>query len=224
MKERAHLSEVVEIFDETQRIASSIHETEALVEDEQDDELKELAEQELHQLRGRSLALEEKLKSLLMPRDPSPLKRSHGDSAGTGGEEAALFAAGLYRRYTRYADGGLESRSDEHERDRARRRKEIIFSISGEPPMRGFATNPESTGCSACRPPRLRQDPHERGHGRRAPEMEETEIEIRPRTCASLSCAPPDRVGRASTRRTPPSASPIFRPASWCTARTKRAR
>ncbi len=45
MKVRAHLSEVVEIFDETQRIASSIHETEALVEDEQDDELKELAEQ-----------------------------------------------------------------------------------------------------------------------------------------------------------------------------------
>jgi len=105
MKERAHLSEIVEMFDETQKIDASIHEIEALISEEHDGELKELAEQELLQLRGQALALEEKLSILLMPRDPFADKAVIMEiRAGTGGEEAALFAADLYRMYTRYAD------------------------------------------------------------------------------------------------------------------------
>jgi len=183
MKERAHLSEVVEIFDETQRIASSIHETEALVEDEQDDELKELAEQELHQLRGRSLALEEKLKSLLMPRDPFADKAVIMEiRAGTGGEEAALFAADLYRMYTRYADGrgwNLEVMNmNETELGGV---KEIIFSISGDA---AYERLRYESGVH-----RVQRVPATEGSGRIhtsavtvavLPEMEETEIEIRP--------------------------------------------
>lgn len=183
MKERAHLSEVVEIFDEMQRIASSIHETEALVEDEQDDELKELAEQELHQLRGRSLALEEKLKSLLMPRDPFADKAVIMEiRAGTGGEEAALFAADLYRMYTRYADGrgwNLEVMNmNETELGGV---KEIIFSISGDA---AYERLRYESGVH-----RVQRVPATEGSGRIhtsavtvavLPEMEETEIEIRP--------------------------------------------
>jgi peptide chain release factor 1 len=183
MKERAHLSEIVEIFDETQRVASSIHETEALVEDEQPGELKELAEQELHQLRGRSFALEERLTSLLMPRDPLADKAVIMEiRAGTGGEEAALFAADLYRMYSRYADGrGWTLEMMNMNETELGGIKEIIFSISGDA---AYERLRYESGVH-----RVQRVPATENSGRIhtsavtvavLPEMEETEIEIKP--------------------------------------------
>jgi len=183
MKERARLSEVIETFDETQRIAFSIHETEALVEDGQDDELKELAEQELLQLRSRSLVLEERLKSLLMPRDPFADKAVIMEiRAGTGGEEAALFAADLYRMYTRYADGhGWNLEVMNMNETELGGIKEIIFSISGGA---AYERLRYESGVH-----RVQRVPATENSGRIhtsavtvavLPEMEETEIEIKP--------------------------------------------
>jgi peptide chain release factor 1 len=183
MKERAHLSEIVEVFDEAQHIASSIHETEALIAEERDDELKELAEQELIQLRTRALALEENLKALLVPRDPFADKAVIMEiRAGTGGEEAALFAADLYRMYSRYADGrGWNLEVMNMNETELGGIKEIIFSISGDA---AYERLRYESGVH-----RVQRVPVTEGSGRIhtsavtvavLPEMEETEIEIRP--------------------------------------------
>jgi peptide chain release factor 1 len=183
MKERAHLSEIVEMFDETQKIAASIHEIEALISEEHDGEFKELAEQELLQLRGQALTLEEKLSILLMPRDPFADKAVIMEiRAGTGGEEAALFAADLYRMYSRYADSrGWNFEVMNMNETELGGIKEIIFSISGNAAYERLRFE---SGVH-----RVQRVPATEGSGRIhtsavtvavLPEMEETEIEIRP--------------------------------------------
>lgn len=183
MKERARLSEVVAVFDETQSLSKSIHDTEALLEGEKDPELRQLIEEELTQLREHFTRIEEKLKSLMMPRDPFADKAVIMEiRAGTGGEEAALFAADLYRMYSRYADNrgwSLEVMSmNETELGGI---KEIIFSISGDA---AYERLRYESGVH-----RVQRVPVTESSGRIhtsavtvavLPEMEETEIEIRP--------------------------------------------
>ncbi len=183
MKERARLSEIVEIFEQAQKITSSIHETEALIAEEDDAELKELAEQELHELRERAIALEEKLEALLMPRDPFADKAVIMEiRAGTGGEEAALFAADLYRMYSRYADSrGWNLEVMNMNETELGGIKEIIFSISGDA---AYERLRYESGVH-----RVQRVPATEASGRIhtsavtvavLPEMEETEVEIRP--------------------------------------------
>jgi peptide chain release factor 1 len=183
MKERARLAEVVATFDETQSLAVSLHDTEALLEGETDPELRQLIEEELGQLRERFIRIEEKLKTLVMPRDPFADKAVIMEiRAGTGGEEAALFAADLYRMYSRYADSRrwtLEVMSmSETELGGI---KEIIFSISGEA---AYERLRYESGVH-----RVQRVPATESSGRIhtsavtvavLPEMEETEIEIKP--------------------------------------------
>src|SRR5260370_39138289 len=103
-KERSQLSEAAQCAREYIRVAEEIAGHKAIV-DGDDAELRELAKLELPALQKNLSTVEEKLKELLTPRDPNDEKNVILEiRAGTGGEEASLFAGDLYRMYTRYAE------------------------------------------------------------------------------------------------------------------------
>ncbi len=104
-KEHADLRELVDTFREYERVNAQLEECQRILR-ENDEELKEIAKEELPQLRERISILEERLQILLIPRDPNDDKNVILEiRAGTGGDEAGLFAADLYRMYARYAEG-----------------------------------------------------------------------------------------------------------------------
>jgi len=104
-KEHADLRELVETFREYEKVKDQLEECQRILR-ENDEELKEIAKEELPQLRERISALEGRLKILMIPRDPNDDKNVILEiRAGTGGDEAGLFAADLYRMYARYAEG-----------------------------------------------------------------------------------------------------------------------
>jgi len=102
-KERAQLVQVVESIRDYRRLLDDIVEHRAAADGE-DAELREFARAELPALQKRQIALEERLRELLIPRDPNDEKNVILEiRAGTGGDEASLFAGELLRMYTRYA-------------------------------------------------------------------------------------------------------------------------
>jgi peptide chain release factor 1 len=103
-RERADLEEIVGAYDEYRAIERALEETEVLARDE-DVDIAALAGEELRELRiGRENVLD-RIKTLLVPKDPNDEKNVIVEiRAGTGGDEAALFAADLFRMYTRYAE------------------------------------------------------------------------------------------------------------------------
>jgi peptide chain release factor 1 len=133
---KAHrdLSEIVEKYREFKEILRGIEETRSLIESESDLEMRKLADDELHALEGREEACKKELQYLLMPKDPNDEKNVLLEiRAGTGGDEATLFAAELFRMYSRYAErvGWHVEIMDEHESE-VGGFKEIIAMIEGE--------------------------------------------------------------------------------------------
>src|SRR3970040_1879450 len=103
-KERAELEEIVTCYREWRKIEQEIQENRELL-NEDDEAIRELAKEEVSVLRGRKDELENRLKVLILPKDPNDSKNVILEiRAGTGGEEAALFAASLFRMYSRYAE------------------------------------------------------------------------------------------------------------------------
>jgi peptide chain release factor 1 len=103
-KERSELEEIVTCFREWKKVERETQENRLLLE-ENDEAMRELAKEELNSLRERKERLEGRLKLLILPKDPNDSKNVIVEiRAGTGGEEAALFAAELYRMYSRYAE------------------------------------------------------------------------------------------------------------------------
>jgi peptide chain release factor 1 len=103
-KRHAELREIVDAYDELKRVQEGIAGAEELL-DESDPEMKAMAEEELGELEARREALEGRLMRLLLPRDPNDERNVVLEvRAGTGGEEAALFAAEIFRMYQRFAE------------------------------------------------------------------------------------------------------------------------
>jgi peptide chain release factor 1 len=103
-KEHAGLSRIVSAYREYQQVKKDIKESKDLLKDG-DEDIKELAKEELQDLQERSEKLEQELKYLLIPKDPNDEKNVVLEiRAGTGGEEAGLFAADLFQMYSKYAD------------------------------------------------------------------------------------------------------------------------
>jgi peptide chain release factor 1 len=104
-KERIEIEPIVELGKEYRQAMNRLEEARQMLETEQDDELRMLAEAEVAELEPRIIELENKLKGSLVPKDPRDEKNVIMEiRAGTGGDEAALFAANLYRMYTRYGE------------------------------------------------------------------------------------------------------------------------
>lgn len=105
VKAHADLSELVSTYREYNRIVKEIKEAKALLDEEDDGELREMYQAEQDELVEKKDVLEQRLKVLLLPKDPNDEKNVILEiRAGTGGEEAALFAANLFRMYSRYAE------------------------------------------------------------------------------------------------------------------------
>ncbi|MGF7146102.1 peptide chain release factor 1 [Anaerotaenia torta] len=104
-KEHADLSEIVEKYKEYKAVQNSMEESLAILDEESDEELRELAKEELNECKQRIPKIEEELKILLLPKDPNDEKNVIVEiRGGAGGDEAALFAAELYRMYVMYAE------------------------------------------------------------------------------------------------------------------------
>ena len=104
LKQHAELQEIVETYRRLSAIQTGVRDSRELL-DEADPEMRALAEEEIERLEAERRRLEERLLRLLLPRDPNDAKNVVLEiRAGTGGEEAALFAAEIFRMYQRYAD------------------------------------------------------------------------------------------------------------------------
>ncbi len=104
-KEYAELTPIVEVIGELQAVTAEIAEMEGLMEGESDADMRALAGDERDALAARLPLLQQRIKLLLLPRDEADAKNAILEiRAGTGGDEAALFAADLYRMYMRYAE------------------------------------------------------------------------------------------------------------------------
>jgi peptide chain release factor 1 len=103
-RERAEISKLVEAYQAYKKVKEEIQQSQELLQ-ESDEEMRDLAKAELQTLKERLANLEEELKILLLPKDPRDEKNIFLEiRAGTGGEEAALFAATLFRMYSKYAE------------------------------------------------------------------------------------------------------------------------
>ena len=134
IKEHASLKNVANLTSEYRTLTESIDETKSLIREETDRDITELAREELNNLELQKTTLENNLRIALLPKDPNDSKNVIMEiRAGTGGDEAGLFAADLYRMYNRYAqrnswqidiinnnESGLGSI------------KEIVFKIDGD--------------------------------------------------------------------------------------------
>ncbi len=132
-KEHNELQEIVEVYKKYQRVVNDLDANKELLNSETDKEMIALAEEELESLTKQRDELEEELKLLLMPKDPDDSKDVILEiRAGTGGEEAALFAADLFRMYTRFAErkGWKVGLVDENLTGKGGF-KEVIVSIKG---------------------------------------------------------------------------------------------
>ncbi len=104
-KAHSEIAEIVEKYRELKDLKKGIAESKAMLADEKDPEMRAYAQEELHKLEPRVGAIEEELKVLLLPKDPNDEKNVILEiRAGTGGDEATLFAAEMFRMYDRYAE------------------------------------------------------------------------------------------------------------------------
>lgn len=105
MKEQNELTPIVEKYLEYKKAKEGIEESLALLEEESDEEMRELAKEELNECKQTVENCEQELKLLMLPKDPNDEKNVIVEiRAGAGGDEAALFAADLFRMYSKYAE------------------------------------------------------------------------------------------------------------------------
>ncbi len=133
-KEEDDLREIIGVYNEYKQVLSDLENTRQLLEDDTDSEMRELAEAELEELEEKKNEIEEKLKVLLIPKDPKDARNAVVEiRAGTGGDEAGLFAGDLFRMYQHYAEKNnwkIEVLSSNPQGIGGFR--EVIFLISGK--------------------------------------------------------------------------------------------
>ncbi|GEN44286.1 peptide chain release factor 1 [Alkalibacillus haloalkaliphilus] len=133
-KEQAELQAVVDKYRRYKEITEQIEDAKVMLSDESDEDMVEMAKEELEELQPEVETLEQEMKLLLIPKDPNDDKNVIMEIRGAaGGDEAALFAGDLYRMYSRYAEtqGWRIEVIESHEAD-VGGYKEIIFMINGK--------------------------------------------------------------------------------------------
>ncbi len=134
MKEQSDLAPIVEAYQKYKSEKQNIEDSLAMLEEESDEEMRELAKEELNESKANVEALEQELKILLLPKDPNDDKNVIMEiRAGTGGDEAALFAAEIYRMYIHYAESrGWKVEMLECEEIGIGGMKSVTFMITGQ--------------------------------------------------------------------------------------------
>ena len=134
MKEQSDLQPIVEAYEEYKKCKETIDESLAILEDESDEEIKDLAKEEMNEAKERQAELEDELKILLLPKDENDDKNVVVEiRGGAGGDEAALFAAELYRMYCMYADNmGWKTELISLNENGVGGFKEVVFMVNGK--------------------------------------------------------------------------------------------
>ena len=134
MKEQSDLAPIVNAYKEYKKCRQDIDDSLAMLEEENDEEMREMVKEELSASRKRLEELERELKILLLPKDPNDGKNVIMEiRAGVGGEEAALFAHSLYRMYSMYAEARRwKTEINSVSETELGGVKEISFTIEGE--------------------------------------------------------------------------------------------
>ena len=133
-REQASIRQIASLSAEYRKVLNEIEETTALIREETDQEMGALAREELDELEARRAEIEQALRVALIPKDPNDEKNVMMEvRAGTGGEEAALFVADLYRMYSRYAQGqGWKIEIMDASRTGIGGMKEIVLMVRGD--------------------------------------------------------------------------------------------
>lgn len=133
-KEYKDLGKIVDEYKVYKNVVSNIESNKQILATEKDEELKEMAKIELEELIPQKEELEEKVRLMLIPKDPQDAKNAVVEiRGGTGGDEAALFAGDLYRMYTRYFEKkGWKVEVVDVTEGTAGGYKEVILNVSGE--------------------------------------------------------------------------------------------
>lgn len=182
-KEHKDLSEIMELGSKYKRLINQIEEDEKIKNDSKDPELVELAKSELEELYQKKKEFENKLKLLLLPKDPHDVRNTILEiRAGTGGKEAGLFASDLYKMYLKYAERkGWRAEVLSSNPTGVGGFKEIIFLVEGDD---AYGTLKYESGVH-----RVQRVPITEASGRIhtsaasvavLPEAEEVEVEIDP--------------------------------------------
>jgi len=134
MKEQSDLSPIVEAYRKYSKAKQTIEDSLEILDTESDEDLKELAKEELADAKKEVEVMEEELKILLLPKDINDDKNVVMEiRAGTGGDEAALFAAELYRMYNRYAErNGWKTELVSINEMGLGGMKEVVFMVNGQ--------------------------------------------------------------------------------------------
>ncbi len=132
-KEYKDLEEIVDVYHEYRNVVENIHSSKEILLKEKDEEFREMAKMELDDLQEKQTALEEQIKLLLVPSDPQDGKNAIVEiRAGTGGDEAAIFAGDLFRMYIKYCEKkGWKTEIVDMNEGTSGGYKEIVFNVSG---------------------------------------------------------------------------------------------
>ncbi|OEH93298.1 peptide chain release factor 1 [Bacillus solimangrovi] len=132
-KEQASIEETVQVYREYKEVKEQLDDAKLMLEDKLDADMKEMVKEEISELTEQEEGLSERLKILLIPKDPNDDKNVIMEVRGAaGGDEAALFAGDLYRMYSRYAETqGWKTEVIEASANEIGGYKEIIFMING---------------------------------------------------------------------------------------------
>ena len=134
MKEQSDLTPIVETYTAYKKAEESVSDAQMILEEEKDEEMRELAKEELSASREEAASLQEKLRILLLPKDPNDEKNVIIEiRAGAGGDEAALFAAEIWRMYVHYAENrGWKAELLDYEEIGIGGMKYVNFMIKGK--------------------------------------------------------------------------------------------
>lgn len=133
-KEQSDIEETVQTYRTYKNVKQELDDAKAMLDEEDDAEMKEMVKTEIEELETKQGELEEQLKIMLIPKDPNDDKNVIVEIRGAaGGDEAALFAADLYRMYARYAEAkGWKTDIIDVSYTELGGYKEVIFTINGE--------------------------------------------------------------------------------------------
>lgn len=133
-QEYKHLEDLVQSFEKYKNIVDNIASTKALLSDESDEEMREMARQELTELEAQVEPMEQEIKLLLVPADPEDVKNAILEvRAGTGGDEASIFAGDLFRMYSKFIERkGWRMEVTNVAEGTSGGYKEIVAKVSGD--------------------------------------------------------------------------------------------
>ncbi len=167
-REYKDLKPIIEAYEKYKLALSNISSAKQLLSNEKDEEMREMAKAELEMLNNQIPGMVEEIKLLLLPVDPEDDKNAVVEiRAGTGGDEASIFAGDLFRMYSKFFElSGWKIEVNRYSEGTAGGYKEIVMSVSGEGVYGIMKYESESTGCKEYPKPK-----HKGGYIHQQPQL-----------------------------------------------------